>query len=305
MSAPIPLQRWGKDHWSTFAFVAHWCAEYGSQGFAVASPRHRRQMRVDADIHPGLAHSLEIAGARRYPTRLNDGTEVERHDDYSCVEDMEAEGLVEWGGTGLNPVLRMTARGLTAAGVVATHKTEGGQFGDRWLSLRVWQGLLGPGNLCRGVRQGRRGLGPSQHELSGNRETRDALAQHERDATQKPCQSFPGSPVSQHCPPGAGPRSRRGHCEGHRRRRCRRGSRFAERARATHAEDYMSTNFYLVDTAPCPLCGADPANGVRDRWHHLGKRAGGWNFIFRGYPDAGPASTTPCGSSSSSSPHRP
>lgn len=153
MSIHIDLIRWGRDHWSTFAYIAHWCQEYGANGFPVASDRHRRQMRVDPKIHPGLAWAMpidgEVADGGEYPTRLNDGVEVRGHDDYSCVEDMGREGLVEWKGTGISPIFRLTERGLEAHLIVAAHKTEGGNFGDRWLSLRVWQGLLKPGDKVR------------------------------------------------------------------------------------------------------------------------------------------------------------
>lgn len=120
----IPISRWGKDHWSTFAFVAHWCVEYGARGFDISSRRHRRQMRVDAELHPHLAHIDGECPA----TRLAGGEEVSEHDDYTCIDDMEAAGLVRWEGTGFHPIIFMTSAGLEVAAALNAHKTRGGSF---------------------------------------------------------------------------------------------------------------------------------------------------------------------------------
>lgn len=122
-TAVVPPEQWGKDHWSTFAYIAHWCVQYGEKGFAVSGRRHRRQMRVDSEIHPFLAH---LPG-HCPPTILRAGTR-ERHDDYSCADDMEAAGLIRWEGTGANPVFYMTDLGLEVAAALNAHKTEGGTF---------------------------------------------------------------------------------------------------------------------------------------------------------------------------------
>lgn len=37
------------------------------------------------------------------------------HDDWDCVEDFMAEGLVIWEGTGMNPILRLTDKGWALA----------------------------------------------------------------------------------------------------------------------------------------------------------------------------------------------
>lgn len=125
----IPIGRWGKDHWSTFAYIAHWCAEYGARGFAPAEKRHRGQMRADAARHPALAHHMAVLIGPCPPTRLRDG-EISGHDDYDCASDAEAAGLIRWAGTGVNPVFFMTDAGLEVAAGLRAHKTRGGNFGD-------------------------------------------------------------------------------------------------------------------------------------------------------------------------------
>jgi hypothetical protein len=56
-------------------------------------------MRCHGDRHPAMllakrrANIFGCGDGRAYPTRLRDG-EAEHHDDYDCLDDMIAEGLV-------------------------------------------------------------------------------------------------------------------------------------------------------------------------------------------------------------------
>lgn len=124
----IPVERWGKDHWSTFAFVAYWCAESGG-GFDIKSQVER--MRCDPGRHPEHANTANrLSPETRYPTRLRDGEKLEAHDDWDCVEDAIAAGLVEDKGSGWFPLLFMSDAGLEMAAKLTAHKTKGGNFGD-------------------------------------------------------------------------------------------------------------------------------------------------------------------------------
>lgn len=98
----VPMEQWARDHWSTLAYI-------GLQIVNEAGKVDRRRMRCDVDLHPGFAHSGSYG--KKYPTRLKDGTERERHDDWSCVDDFIDHGLVEWNGTGINPVFTFTDDG--------------------------------------------------------------------------------------------------------------------------------------------------------------------------------------------------
>ncbi len=122
---PIPMDYWGKDHWSTFAFVAHWCAEAGEDGFDIELKR--RFMRCDPSRHPGNAH---IDWSADVPTRLLQGLLLEKHDDWDCLDDAVEAGLIKVGGTGAYPIITMTDEGLRVAARIVEHKTRGGNFGD-------------------------------------------------------------------------------------------------------------------------------------------------------------------------------
>ena len=129
----VPMERWGKDHWSTFAYLE-----------TVSVDKHgqveRSRMRCNARLHRTLAnivpHFNEIVDGSPYPTRLKDG-ELEGHDDWSCAEDMVAAGLIEMTCGMTHPgrsfgsheaQVRLTPKGTEVANQLRNHKREGGQF---------------------------------------------------------------------------------------------------------------------------------------------------------------------------------
>lgn len=102
-----PIGLWGKDHWSTYGYI----------GYIIVHARgipQKERMRTDPDLHPGLLGATQARdnfGSKKYPTRLKGGIEVEDHDDWSCVEDAVALGLIEWNGTGMHPMFAFTPAG--------------------------------------------------------------------------------------------------------------------------------------------------------------------------------------------------
>jgi len=114
----IPIYDWGRDHWSTFGYI-----EIRIVDFKGIPDNHH--MRCDPKLHPLLAH--EGSSGRTYPTRLREG-EVPNHDDWSCLEDAEAVGLLINTGTSLNRVYKLTDEGHHVAAALRRHKANGGSF---------------------------------------------------------------------------------------------------------------------------------------------------------------------------------
>jgi hypothetical protein len=102
---PVPMARWGKDHWTTFAYVeSRWVDHRGMLD--------HDQMRCDRLRHPvfyvakrrATAAGSDVDGAR-YPTRLKtesadtDGrwgvVSLPGHDDYDCLNDAVRAGLIQ------------------------------------------------------------------------------------------------------------------------------------------------------------------------------------------------------------------
>jgi hypothetical protein len=117
----IPIEMFGKDHWSTFAYIC--CRIAGHEGVP-----EKAHMRTDLDLHPALGdgHLNET----KYPTRLAGGVDMPDHDDWDCAEDLEAAGLILQHGTGSNPVFALTDKGWKRFRHLTEFKNSGGSFGE-------------------------------------------------------------------------------------------------------------------------------------------------------------------------------
>src|SRR5688572_27197569 len=84
----VPVDQWGKDHWSTLAHAESRAVNHGGV-------IHNPHMRCNPRLHRRFAH--HSWDGRDYPTNLREG-QLTPHDDWSCIEDMVAAGLLtaEW-----------------------------------------------------------------------------------------------------------------------------------------------------------------------------------------------------------------
>ena len=125
---PTPMSKWGKDHWSTLAYLETLAVDKG--GWAI--PVNAR-MRTNEIRHPHLlgntGFSSNALNGSGYPTRLKEG-EIEGHDDWDCVDDAIEEELVEDVGTGLNRAYKFTKLGKRVIAKLRQFKMDGGNFGD-------------------------------------------------------------------------------------------------------------------------------------------------------------------------------
>lgn len=116
MNNVIPITKWGKDHWSAFLYAETRAIDYKG----VLDNRH---MRCDPNIHPDLVSRLIAPNLTRYPTRLANNELQEDHDDWSCLEDMVAEGLLTMEYlTGNRVKVALLPRGAKVALKLRQHK---------------------------------------------------------------------------------------------------------------------------------------------------------------------------------------
>lgn len=130
MENGVKMENWGKDHWSTFAYVETLCVG-GTGGVGIPD---KNKLRCDPTRHPGLIgpinNSMGIYDrGTTYPTRLKDG-ELDKHDDWDCIEDMEEYGLIKTMGTGINPAYLLTKIGSILSHELRVHKANGGNFSN-------------------------------------------------------------------------------------------------------------------------------------------------------------------------------
>jgi len=120
-SSKLPLltvENFGKDHWSTFGYIETRNVDYGG---VIA----REKMRCHNARHPLLANEFDGSA---YPTRLKGDVSIEDHDDWDCVMDLVAEGLLADVGTAVNPRFDLTPKGVQVASELRAWKAGGGNF---------------------------------------------------------------------------------------------------------------------------------------------------------------------------------
>ena len=82
----VSVDRWGSDHWSTLAYAETRAVDH--DGLI-----DNGKMRCDPRLHRHFAAEHHMQSSKKYPTRLRDG-ELEKHDDWSCLEDAAKAGLI-------------------------------------------------------------------------------------------------------------------------------------------------------------------------------------------------------------------
>lgn len=115
---PVPMHLWGRDHWSTLAYAGHVATG--------AREIDKDKMRTDEERHPhGTGRHKRMFGSKgkEYPTRLRGGTELQDHDDWDCLEDAVAAGLLTW-GTWTVPWVVLTDTGLEAFMQIQAHEND-------------------------------------------------------------------------------------------------------------------------------------------------------------------------------------
>lgn len=121
----INVSEFGKDHWSTLTYLETRCVDHKGR-------IDIRNMRCNSERHPGQAHiPIERENGKfKYPTALRDGKFEPEHDDWDCIDDLEAAGFLKTFGTGIHPEVGLTDEGWAVAGRLRRHRGAGGQFAD-------------------------------------------------------------------------------------------------------------------------------------------------------------------------------
>lgn len=138
-----PVEKFGKDHWSLLAYVESCCVD-GASG---QGQLRRDRMRCNPQTHRMVAgpyshgdlwvqrHSTRLAGFFESPDR-NDpekaiaaGLQLRDHDDWDCLEDLQAAGFIEVRSL-VNGYVTMTDKGCEVAARLRAHKAGGAMFAN-------------------------------------------------------------------------------------------------------------------------------------------------------------------------------
>lgn len=131
---PCPMSEWGKDHWSLLGYLYHCSANYTAQGgvFTIEHSRMRcHPSKALLNANRGIKGWAPENGTRLkgfFDTRPPDSTRrLDDHDDWDCLDDLEAAGLVEVVSL-INGFVRITQSGLELGHQLYVHKASGGSF---------------------------------------------------------------------------------------------------------------------------------------------------------------------------------
>ena len=132
----IPKNMWGKDHYSLLAYIFTRNVDYES----ILDYNH---MRLNSNRRVEYGRNFHSQWQDSYGTRLkgfwfndsngksvtNPSLQLKDHDDFDCLDDFEAEGLIVR-GTFISAYVSLTDKGRKLASKLMNHKAQGGQFAD-------------------------------------------------------------------------------------------------------------------------------------------------------------------------------
>jgi hypothetical protein len=131
VSSFIPPEQWGQDHWSLLGYV--------NVRYAGSIPLELDHMRCNFERHPllvgfrqSLVSNTGTIWKTEYSTRLRGNTRenpvrAAGHDDWDCLDDLEAAGLVDVISL-VNGLVFLTEKGQEVANRLVRHKAQGGKF---------------------------------------------------------------------------------------------------------------------------------------------------------------------------------
>jgi hypothetical protein len=134
----IDIHLWGKDHWSTLAYIETVMVECGGfqVGYDYRMKTNRRHSRVMQECpfpkRPTRSIGRGVVMKPENATKLSDGQIVEDHDDWCCVQDMADYGFFNLQPDDIDPgvTLLFSPYGQNVALELRKHKLNGGSFGD-------------------------------------------------------------------------------------------------------------------------------------------------------------------------------
>lgn len=146
----VPMRNWGRDHWSTLLYIETRAVDHRG----VLDNQH---MRTNARLHRELLGKAQFRDGMHgeHPTRLADGSLLERHDDWSCIEDFAAHGLLlaqfrptprsqhMAGAPFANTEARiiMLSKGVALVHAIRQHKRDGGHTSNFFYRPTSWDRL--------------------------------------------------------------------------------------------------------------------------------------------------------------------
>jgi hypothetical protein len=141
----IPMDRFGKDHWSLLGYIESICVDACNTGIGEIDKRRLHCNPTSHPVHDAnmMLYRGPMAWQPAWGTRLKGyfdfaersdpakaeaaGVQVGEHDDWDCLDDLEEAKLIEVLSL-TNGFVQLTDLGMQVAAKVRQHKARGGQF---------------------------------------------------------------------------------------------------------------------------------------------------------------------------------
>lgn len=128
----VEMKDWGKDHWSTFAYVECRCVDHkGKLNF--------KHIRCNAGFHPELPPEKIYALGEwhdKHSTKLKGDEQIRGHDDWDCMEDLQAAGFIRIVSMA-DLQVEMTDVGWEVSKHLRKHKAAGGVFANFRVQIQL------------------------------------------------------------------------------------------------------------------------------------------------------------------------
>lgn len=125
----VKMEDWRKDHWSMLAYIECRCVDFKGK-------LDYKHVRCNDEVHfvllPENVNNLGVRYRKtewhdRYSTRIRGSEQIRGHDDWDCVEDLQAAGLVKIVSM-VDLQIEMTGLGWEMINLLRQHKAAGGIF---------------------------------------------------------------------------------------------------------------------------------------------------------------------------------
>ena len=128
----IEEKKFGRDHWNLLAYIEYCCMNYEGK-------LNPQRMRIKHKT-TGASGQCSSEWNPKYGTRLkgyvyddkttHEALLLKKHDDLDCLDDLENATIIKNKGSGLNPMVELTKKGIRICGKLTAHKQNGGYFSN-------------------------------------------------------------------------------------------------------------------------------------------------------------------------------
>lgn len=134
----VPIQFFGKDHWSLLGYIGSCASHGGNSGVASLDKERLRCNPSTHQIHAVSArinrnwdqsYGTRLAGYWRKDNTIDKSCQLPEHDDWDVLDDLEAAGIIDVIGEA-NALVAITPAGLRVYGALCAHKAAGKNYSE-------------------------------------------------------------------------------------------------------------------------------------------------------------------------------